>query len=623
MSCFRKNSNRRRFYFHVVKTPDLFRFFPQHEFSRTFLRSPDREQHTQIGATNRLIGGRFRSLLCRRDVLSDVQVNELTPKGSYVRLPHVAVYENQLPRIPEDPEYTHLYFVMHSAAEQTLRVVNQIANACHVSPGAISITQLNDANVVITQMASIEFPPNLRENARFLYEMNSTLGSITVNGFSWQKRAVRFGETCGNYYTILLRQFTYPSIGIVATLAAMKNTGFLNYYGVRKFGLFVFGHHHIGFAVMQRNYGAALIMMAQNEAVKRDDHSVRDLVDSAPWLKEFHTRFVSRNSDGYQKIYEALPKHVRLQHRCACQAFGWNLLVSARYRSQPLGKFGTQLGDVIATEQLRSEPDSIVNIPWETIPFEDDSSTIARRVREHSISPFRVLSTREVNEEETLVIPTTDVVMTIPTYFNRNAKHSEPHHHELLSHLNKLLKVSRSPRQLVFGKDLEEDPEQYEFRKIHVIPSHMWYVPIPHGTDIGTQVRLRTDLQLCSTQRQSLRNTFATQRHSLIEQRLPDGVRENVKSRVALHGAMSHTGARSVAVEFVLPSSSYVSSFLREGFRIERNVNKKEHKVRVEMDNVDPESLRTPGPEKDTRREFNTFRHPSTGNIFELQLSRK
>eukprot|EP00760_Papus_ankaliazontas_P029888 PhM_4_TR450/c0_g1_i2/m.31159/K06176/truD, PUS7; tRNA pseudouridine13 synthase len=633
---------------------------PSEELERTAASLPDRDLFNSVAAMHRLLSTNLRALPCRRLHTSDLQLNEVTPSGSYLRLPACPVHENQLPAVPEDPEYLCLYMVMFCSEETTASAMETIAKMCKVPIDCVHTTQLIDSLQCRSQVISVRFPdPELRENARFLLcELNAahntaTKSSISVFPFSWQKRPVRYGETRGNYFSLYLHDFSAPSTAIHSSLLSVQKHGFLNYFGPRKFGLSVYGHHHIGLSILQGNYGAALIMMVQNAAAESSDNlSIRSLVDSTPWIRELHTLFVSKEG-GDQRLYEDLYiRHfsltTRAMHRSAARAFAWNLMASARYRSQPLGGFEAQLGDFVlgnVSGRGSLEPLSVTNVPWESSSITSESSSTVGHIvsalteKEEEGNTTTDVAVALTDDEDVFLVPTTQIVMPIPN-FNVQQQQQKGHDDNtnknrfffpVLEKLNVLLQVSssqhkkslqRGKRVDAFGLPLTSG--MTEWRRLHVKPRNMDFIIFPEDA-IGTNnnsnntITMSTDRQLAiyhnnindsPTTRVHLRNMFATHSAPLAEQRLPSKYVRHAKERSTRRGSKAKSGSRGVVMGFVLPPSSYVGSFLREALQVERVVvPTKRHNENENGNELDEGSLRTPGP--DVAVTSGGFRHPT------------
>lgn len=84
------------------------------------------------------------------------------------------------------------------------------------------------------------------------------LPNIHVGNFSFKAEPLKLGQLQGNRFRIALRQVSADNQTIESSLASFKERGFINYYGLQRFG----NHaavptHHIGMALLRGQYKEA------------------------------------------------------------------------------------------------------------------------------------------------------------------------------------------------------------------------------------------------------------------------------------------------------------------------------------------------------------------------------
>jgi hypothetical protein len=499
-----------------------------------------------------------------------------------------------------------LYFILHTGDIDTLSALSKIALAISLPLENFSFTQVLDRKASCTQICSVQFAQDRREDARFLCDVNTQLAfGCKVFPFVWQNRAVRIGEVKANYHSILLRNVTERSSVIHQACASLTSNGFLNYFGVKKFGYHTFGSQVIGLCVQRRNFGAVMMMLAQNECEARRPKDVKKLLDDVPWIRQMNEAFVARRCETkmFEDLYFSLPKHVHLLHQSALQAFVWNVLASSR-RALPEGKDCAVVGDRVLLHGKGPDLQKGFSPCWEGVPWD-----VKVPVDSWGNSSSIVTAEKIVSNEEALSVPLTDVVLPIP--FSNH--------------------TSRCPLerevQRTLGIRVDQDPHFHqsmmsEHRRILVRPSHVTLFVIPEHGDIVTQLKLSTDEQLCVHAKQSMRCTLATMGSAMIQQRLPKGCTDIALNKSSKYGNSSKYGTRSIAIGCVLPATTYVSSMLREIVHFTRPVAESREPKSYEHNGKEESPKITSNPE-DTRKEFNAFDFPSTGNIMELKFHSK
>jgi tRNA pseudouridine13 synthase len=135
-----------------------------------------------------------------------------------------------------------------------------------------------------------------------------------------------------------------------------KNTGFINYYGMQRFGTGTVASHEVGIAVLQSDWKKAveLILSPENrndtrEALAnfRNTQDAKKAMEQLPVHSIEHKVIRSLNRNGltaYYNGFSALPRNLRLMYVHAVQSYVWNEIVSIRIQ-----KFGItpQVGDLI------------------------------------------------------------------------------------------------------------------------------------------------------------------------------------------------------------------------------------------------------------------------------------
>eukprot|EP00759_Apiculatamorpha_spiralis_P016863 PhF_6_TR2315/c0_g1_i1/m.4086/K06176/truD, PUS7; tRNA pseudouridine13 synthase len=600
-------------------------FLPTSSWRDMSCLPPDNYLHNVNGSVCRMVS-HSRPISCHRSQLSDVQINEVLPRGSYIRLPKVIRHEHQLPQQPT-VEHNYLYFVLHGAQLDSMSTLKTISERVNIPLSHFAVTQMFDANCVFTQICSVFVPVELFDNVRFLCDINNELGfGSKVFPFAWETRPVKLGEFQGNNYCVLLHQCRETTKTLEKTLSSLEKNGFVNYFGAKRFGYQTFGFHHIGLSVMRREYGAALVMIAQNEIEAAQPTDVRSFIHSSPYLHKLHDMLFSRRfgQKEYRDLYfDYIPSHIRMMHDHACQSFGWNLLASARrqYATQlkhsedPDADMNTAVpGDFVAPHSTAGGGGllkTVCGLPWEALPPEFDDAWFGKSWMAHDVSNQEIQSVEDANQT-----PHWDVLLPIPFQKSfQSGSQMDPREAEL----RKLCNVPED-RSGVFGEfplQLNKNRSDVEYRRVFIRPAHMAYYVIPEEGGIGSKLKLATDEELCVRMTQPFRTTYATQRTSLVSQRVPSGVLDLCTSKSTVHGYAAKHNTRAIALNVLLPAGSYLSTFLREKFQLTRSVQSMKS---LESEKESETPLSATAPAKTHAKDMNVFDHSSTGNIMDLKF---
>ena len=76
---------------------------------------------------------------------------------------------------------------------------------------------------------------------------NGRIPGIALGNFSHAKEGLQLGSLAGNAFTLVLRGLQPHSMAEIASAAAaVKEHGFVNYFGLQRFGSGAVGTHEVG-----------------------------------------------------------------------------------------------------------------------------------------------------------------------------------------------------------------------------------------------------------------------------------------------------------------------------------------------------------------------------------------
>jgi tRNA pseudouridine13 synthase len=211
---------------------------------------------------------------------------------------------------------------------------------------------------------------------------NGGVGIIRVGNFEYVANELRLGRLKGNRFDIALRNIELGSetknIGssLESAAQALKDNGFINYFGVQRFGKY-HDTHLTGIAILKGDYeGAIDIIMspkpderpniAEARAMWKDRFSHNSdrasaEKECAQKLSRQFNRFMhsemaivnslARDPLNYEKAFSCINKTMRMMFIHAVQSYLWNHVVSNRIET-----FG---GKVLEGDLVLADPNSI------------------------------------------------------------------------------------------------------------------------------------------------------------------------------------------------------------------------------------------------------------------------
>jgi len=355
----------------------------------------------------------------------------------------------------EDLGGEYLHFSLYKENKDTMESISWLAKQLHIAPKSFDFAGTKDRRAVTVQRVCVK-----RIFIKQIIEAGKRLRSAYVGNFSYQPQRLQLGELTGNEFVITLRDcnFHYPEDVDNRTLVegaklivgdAIRNlveNGFLNYYGLQRFGTFSTRTDAVGVAMLQGNFQGAVNAILQynpvlletiaEPALGADKMSMEDIAraraissfqttgNAFPALDILPKKFSAEASiirhlgNAHQSndnlgALKSIQRNLRLMYVHAYQSFIWNMAASERWK-----RFGHRVvaGDLVLINEHKEDVDSRikeeeVDADGEVIihPAEDDRTSNI----EDSFVRARALSDKEAEGGTYTIF---DVVLPTPGF---------------------------------------------------------------------------------------------------------------------------------------------------------------------------------------------------------------
>ena len=143
-------------------------------------------------------------------------------------------------RWPSELE-NYCWFVLYKENKDTMDAINLLSKLLKIKPGMFGYAGTKDRRVITTQWVSV-----YRVRAEQLQNLNSTLRNLCVGNFRYCKEPLKLGSLSGNQFIVTLRNVTGDHSTIEESLESLKVNGFINYFGLQRFGTTSVPTHKIG-----------------------------------------------------------------------------------------------------------------------------------------------------------------------------------------------------------------------------------------------------------------------------------------------------------------------------------------------------------------------------------------
>lgn len=462
-----------------------------------------------------------------------------------------------------------------------MEVIAYLARQSKMKPQSFQFAGTKDRRGVTVQRVSV-----YRVYADRMVGMNRTLRGAKIGGYEYHPRGLELGELNGNEFIITLRDCFFPSVDasstekrveLVSTLVGqavqqLSNRGFINYYGLQRFGTFSTRTDTIGLKMLKGDFQGAvdaimdfspdalaaakdpLSSMSGNDLVSSDDkarahalHSFKETGRIHPAIDELPRKFSAeasiirhlggggRNTD-YLGALQTIPRNLRLMYVHAYQSLVWNLAAGERWK-----KYGEQVveGDLVLVDEHKNKSGNEtgrddVDADGEIIikPAADDSATSAEDM---------FVRARALTKEEAAsgVYNIFDVVLSTPGY-------------DILYPANDMAEFYKTFMASERGGGLDPYDMRRKWKDVSLSGSYRKMLARPEKCSFQVKDYIREDEQFVETDLQKLegKGRHPTEDRSAPSQ--PEAPKSETPAKIA------------VILKLQLGSSQYATMALRE-----------------------------------------------------------
>lgn len=278
------------------------------------------------------------------------------------------------------PQYVR--FVLHKTNIDTIQAVSRLSSIIGLSSKVMRYAGTKDRRATTTQLitafkveptrilqAAEKLKPMIQVGNFSRVDSQLGLGDLVGNHFEIVLREVRLIEDAGNFSNFETRQ------KIVRALEEVKEKGFINYFGMQRFGGSSLPNYLVGLCLIKRNVAQAIEMIL---SPREDDYitmqPVRQLIVEkkyreaaeilrGPFMAEkvLLNQLALNGENNLMNAFLRIPRNLRLMYLHSFQSKIFN--EAATFRIQRYGSSQPVIGDLIILdhEKANSKEYSSVN----------------------------------------------------------------------------------------------------------------------------------------------------------------------------------------------------------------------------------------------------------------------
>ena len=412
----------------------------------------------------------------------------------------------------------YLHFSLFKENKDTMEVISYLARQLKVKPQSFQFAGTKDRRAVTVQRVSV-----YRVHAERMVPLGRSLRNAKIGNYEYSSHGLELGELSGNEFVITLRDCQFQDVDgdetedrlsamnkiVEAAAKHLSERGFINYYGLQRFGTFKTRTDSIGIKMIQGDFkGAVEAILDYSEAslaANQESLSGNDLISSDdryraialdafkstgkshPALDDLPRKYsaeasvirhlgVRNQGSDYLGAIQTIPRNLRLMYVHAYQSLVWNVVASERWK-----RYGDQVltGDLVLVDEHKRKSDcdtkvEEIDADGEIIvqPAVDDSAASAEDRFIHA----RALSKEEAESGKYTIF---DIVLPTPGY-------------DILYPANDLAHFYKTFMSSERGGGLDPNDMRRQWKDVSLSGSYRKLIVRP-GTEIKFEVRAYTE----------------------------------------------------------------------------------------------------------------------------------
>ncbi|KAE8010054.1 hypothetical protein FH972_006452 [Carpinus fangiana] len=248
-----------------------------------------------------------------------------------------------------------LRFHLYKENKETQEALGLMGKMLGIQPRSFGFSGTKDKRSISTQRVTV-----FKQHATKLAALNERLIGIKVGDFCYVEEGLLLGQLMGNRFTVTLRGVVADSEdSIKASADALGRLGFINYFGLQRFGSGSVPTHLIGATLLRGEWKTVVSMIldpreGERDAVAKAREYYKESNDIEGTLRQLPRHLVAERAvlqclkkcpGNYLQALKSIPRTLRMMYVHSYQSYLWNHAASMRV--QKYGADQVVLGDLV------------------------------------------------------------------------------------------------------------------------------------------------------------------------------------------------------------------------------------------------------------------------------------
>ncbi|PKA64964.1 tRNA pseudouridine13 synthase [Apostasia shenzhenica] len=303
-----------------------------------------------------------------------------------------------------------LRFHLYKENKDTQEALGIIGKMLGIQQRSFGFAGTKDKRAITTQRVTA-----FKLHPRRLAALNSRLFGIKVGDFCFVREGLVLGQLLGNKFSIILRGVLADSEDAVKAAAdGLGRNGFINYYGLQRFGSGSVPTHLIGAALLRGHWKAAIDLIldsreGERSAIKEARKKYEQTGDADLMLRQLPHHMVAERAilqclkkcpGNYLQALQAIPRTLRLMYVHSYQSYLWNHAASMRVKKHGITQI--VLGDLVYCKENASEKVAPFERLGSEVNCDGDDNCNSSDVSDTSLPEEKVQQVKVINSNDIL-----------------------------------------------------------------------------------------------------------------------------------------------------------------------------------------------------------------------------